>query len=577
MTDRPASAAARPAVAKAAVAILTVVLYAVSRGKWSDPIIDSGREWIVPDALSRGGLLYRDVVYWFGPLTPYIQSAFFRMFGSSFASLVLAGAAGSVVLIAVFQAALRVVVPRREAWLWTALAIPALVFMPNAGGSLLGMGFRIWHAATLVIAAIALAATAGPKGRASRLLVAGVLAGLAGLCRTEWGLAGVGAVGLARIAGADGVRRALRDAVLVSAGWAAAFGAGLSLFLASAGWDAVVRDGHVLLTGLPRETKTFFAAYAGFGDWKRGLLQMAYSSAMWLGGFLAVDLAARPRAQAFRAIVPVGVVLAVTALLGGATGAVLFSAAPLVCALALLLALAVAGRSPRRRHLPSGMAAVGFAAAGLVLSYRRPVHIGDAAYVGPPLLFAFLSAATLVRAGVRRAPPGPERRRLRLAVPLGLAVLVACAFGGRIFQYASDDRVPIPGTEGMLTARPAVASQIQVLAQRIRAESEPGEGLVSFPEGEVMNYVADRRNPIRHKLYIPGYLTDENEETVLAELEAAPPRFALIWTRPTGEYGRSFFGEDYGAKIRRWLDANYEVRKFDPRTSGRRVVVYRRR
>src|SRR5207249_10307282 len=63
----------------------TILLFLVSRGKWSDAIIDSGREWIVPDALARGDLLYRDVVYWFGPFTPYFHAAFFALFGSSFA------------------------------------------------------------------------------------------------------------------------------------------------------------------------------------------------------------------------------------------------------------------------------------------------------------------------------------------------------------------------------------------------------------------------------------------------------------------------------------------------------------
>jgi hypothetical protein len=41
----------------------SIGLFLLSRGKWSDPLIDSGREWIVPDALARGDLLYRDVVY----------------------------------------------------------------------------------------------------------------------------------------------------------------------------------------------------------------------------------------------------------------------------------------------------------------------------------------------------------------------------------------------------------------------------------------------------------------------------------------------------------------------------------
>src|SRR5262249_19187405 len=77
----------RRAAAAALVLAAAVVLFAVSRGRWSDPLIDSGREWIVPDALASGGLLYRDVVYWFGPFTPYFQAAFLRVLGSGMGPL----------------------------------------------------------------------------------------------------------------------------------------------------------------------------------------------------------------------------------------------------------------------------------------------------------------------------------------------------------------------------------------------------------------------------------------------------------------------------------------------------------
>ena len=98
----------------------SIVLFLVSRGKWSDAIIDSGREWIVPDALARGNLLYLDVVYWFGPFTPYFHAAFFRLFGSSFRTLVLAGLVGSLgVLASLFFASGRTTA-RREAAAWAA-------------------------------------------------------------------------------------------------------------------------------------------------------------------------------------------------------------------------------------------------------------------------------------------------------------------------------------------------------------------------------------------------------------------------------------------------------------------------
>ena len=127
----------REALGAAAVTAATAALFVVSRGKWSDAIIDSGREWIVPDALARGELLYRDVVYWFGPFTPYFQAAFLRVFGSGFPALVIAGSVAAVAALVVLHWTLRKVTGRVEAALWTALAIPTLVFMPDAGDLIL--------------------------------------------------------------------------------------------------------------------------------------------------------------------------------------------------------------------------------------------------------------------------------------------------------------------------------------------------------------------------------------------------------------------------------------------------------
>ena len=172
----------------AAAVLATAVLWIVSRGKWSDAIIDSGTEWIHPDALARGEMLYRDDLYWFGPFTPYFQAAVFRLFGSSFATLAVCGLAVAAGVLAALYFALRRVTDRCEALLWTALAIPALVFMPNSGGAILGMGNRIWHAAGFALLSCGLASIPGSRRNGLRCLGAGVCAGLAGLCRTEWGV-----------------------------------------------------------------------------------------------------------------------------------------------------------------------------------------------------------------------------------------------------------------------------------------------------------------------------------------------------------------------------------------------------
>jgi hypothetical protein len=548
------------AAAWIAVLLASAALFAVSKGRWSDVLIDSGREWIVPDALSSGRLLYRDVVYWFGPFTPYFQAAFLRAFGSGFAALVLAGAAAAVAILAVFHSVVRRVAGNRTAFAWTALAIPALVFMPNAGGALLGMGYRIWHAAGFALAAVALASRPPGRYRVLAALGAGVCAAAAGLCRTEWGLAAAAAIALASVARARQKRDGIRFAALGLAAWAAVFAAGLGFFVWRAGSGAVLGDGHVLLTGLPPETRHFLVAFSGLPDWRRGSLEMLYSCAMWAGLFVLAAWfgwprsVGRPRGLAAGLVVLLAV-LGLTAALGGAGSAVLFSAAPLVCAAGL-----VVGWRRRGGSAAAALAASGFL--GALMSYRRPFHIGDSAYVGPPLLFAFVCAAGLLHVAAASRRRREERVGLETAFGRAAGVLVVAAFAARAWQYASIEAAPIAGTSGMLTARPERAREIEELAAAVRRQTPDGGGLAVFPEGELLNLLASRRNPIRHKLYLPGYLTAGNESDVLAELERARPDAVVLWRRPVSEYDRAMFGEDYGMRVRAWIDAHYDLAPF---------------
>ncbi len=107
-----------------------------------------------------------------------------------------------------------------------------------------------------------------------------------------------------------------------------------------------------------------------------------------------------------------------------------------------------------------------------------------------------------------------------------------------------------------------MARQIEGLAAAIRRETTEGGSLVVFPEGEILNFLSGRVNPVQHKLYIPGYLTDANEGSVLAELEKRPPTAVVLWRRLTTEYSRGSFGEDYGRRIAEWIASNYEARLY---------------
>ncbi len=530
----------------------TGALAVISRGKWSDPLIDSGREWIVPDAIARGELLYRDVVFWFGPLTPYLHAAFFRIFGSNFSTLVLAGCVSSVAALAALHLALRRVADPRTSALWTALAIPALVFMPSAGGSILGMGYRIWHAATVSLLSIVL--VSGESRGARRLAVAGAVAALAALCRVEWGFAALSAAALVvvRRCGDEGRGRSV---AALAAGFVTTFGGVWSFFVAHAGWRALLVDQPVFLANIPADTRGH-VGLAGLRAWRAGSWNLLYSASVWIGILLALELLALRREDPGRTrqrLLALGAVLltaAVSGAMGAVPGPVLFSAAPLICVFAMV-------QGWRGGPGSRSSALLGFGWMGLAASHRRIFFIDDAPYVAPPLLLAFVCAAGLVYGEVRKAGSPAQRRRLEVAVAAALAVLLVFAFLGRARFYASEQRVPIPGTNAMLSDRPDRAREIEKVAETIREQTPPGGGLVVIPEGEVLNFLSGRANPIRHKLYLPGYLADANEADVVAELAAAKPAAIVLWLRPTGEYDRGLFGRDYGEGVAAWIHAHY--------------------
>ncbi|HEY4229049.1 MAG TPA: hypothetical protein VGO79_02695, partial [Thermoanaerobaculia bacterium] len=415
------------------VAAASVVLFLVSRGLWSDPLIDSGREWIVPDALSRGELLYRDVAYWFGPLTPYLHAAFFTVLGSSFTTLVAAGTVGAAAALVALFLAIRRAAGRDQAFLWTSLAIPALVFMPNSGGAILGMGFRIWHAATFGLLAIVLASGAPRGSPLPRIAGAGALAALSGLCRTEWGLAALSAVALVLLRGGRPRRgTAFRDLAMAAAGFVLVFGGVWAFFLLRVGW-AGLADQPVFLWNIPAETRGH-VGLAGLRSWRTGVWNLFYSAAVWLGVAAAIALVALgrgeapPQREAFRrrALV-LGTALAAAALcaaMGAVPGPVLFGAAPLVC-----LAGLVAGWREGAGN-PGGAALAGLGWMGLLALHRRVFFLDDAPYVAPPLLFAFACAGALLsRAAAREASPA-ARARLSAAFAASVGALVVFAFAG---------------------------------------------------------------------------------------------------------------------------------------------------
>ena len=205
--------------------------------------------------------------------------------------------------------------------------------------------------------------------------------GLAGLCRTEWGIGALVAV-LLGVGARHSFRASARRALLILLVTAlATFGAVIGAFVWFAGEGPVLRESLVLLTGIPPEVRKWLIDASGVRDWQRGTLSILHSTAFCLALYWITEILALRRTAPDRArrrlpwlLASLGVLVA-GALLDTPMGSILFSWSPLVCAAALVVGL----RQGRR-----GASLVSFAVMGLIFSARRVFDLRDFGYAAPP-------------------------------------------------------------------------------------------------------------------------------------------------------------------------------------------------
>ncbi|HLN79858.1 MAG TPA: hypothetical protein VK392_01570, partial [Thermoanaerobaculia bacterium] len=177
-----------------------LLLAAVSWNRWIEPYVDTGRELMVPWRVAHGDVLYRDVRFYYGPLAPWLAAAVDLAAGRSFAArIALAAAVALLHLEALRRLARRMLSPSRAA-LATALVVAVCFFLRPGGCHLFPYSLDTSLAVASATGALLLASSRGSRSReggAAVLLLAAVLA------RPELGLAGIGALALERLFGAD--------------------------------------------------------------------------------------------------------------------------------------------------------------------------------------------------------------------------------------------------------------------------------------------------------------------------------------------------------------------------------------
>ena len=93
----------------------------------------------------------------------------------------------------------------------------------------------------------------------------------------------------------------------------------------------------------------------------------------------------------------------------------------------------------------------------------------------------------------------------------------------------------------------------------IDQELDPGEKFVTLPAANMLNYMSRRSSPIITGLYNPGALLLTGESLVLNSLQENSPDYIVLVDQEFAHFGARFFGKDYFQATFKWIVQNYTV------------------
>jgi hypothetical protein len=570
-----------------AIAVAAIVMARWTWATWPDVLVDFGQQLYLAWRVSRGEVLYRDLAYYNGPLSVYLNAALFRLFGVGLWTLVWAnlavGVAVGVLLYRLFAGA---------GGRWSGPAAGLAFVLLFAFGQFVGVGnynfvcpyaHEMTHGLVLSLAALALASRWGRV----RFGFAGVALGLAFLTKSEVFLAGVSAVLVALIVslararlGREGTLRAL-----------ALFGAGLHVpplvaFVALScqmpmrqalagtlgSWVAAVNPAVV---NLP-----FFRHGLGTDDVGRSLRLLALWSAGDAALFGALGVCAFAVPRRFRPIAAGVLFLAVLVVLGAGRRQLAWhdAARPLPVVLigvAAACALRLWRRSPSddddRQGRRLALAVLGLMMLAKMVLFARLSHYGFV--LAMPATLVFVAALVdWLPAAIARLGGSPTVFRAG-----AVAVLLVAAS-----SYLFDIQAPLLRAKRTWVGTGVdrfLAGDRGVPINRALAEIDrrlgPAEQFAVLPEGVMLNYLSRRPTPTRYTVVLPTELALYGEPPILAALQSHSPDWLLLVDRDMEEPGLRFFGQDFARSIGRWAVADYRgLVEFTGRGFG--IIVLRR-
>ena len=588
----------------ALLAVLFIVLTSWTWRKWGDVFVDFGHELYIPWQLAEGRVLYRDIVYFMGPLSQYFNALVFRVLGTSFTTLILVNLA----ILAGITAGLYSLFARALGR--TAATVLCAVFLCVFGfAHYVRVGNYNYvtpylheqtHGVALGVLLLVLLERAVRRPAATWTAAAGATLGLTFLTKAE---AFVPALAVAVTAGVL-LCVTKRPAAKAAAITAATFvGAGLLPVLSAFLFLSAQMPRELAVRGLVGNwvyifdrslilADPFYAENLGLAGLRRQVSELGVAIG-WLVlfalGALGLERALKGRGREAAIAAGVLATLALALTTGYMSWIQIARPLPLVCAAAAAVYLWLCWRQRAHgelhaRFILAMWSVFALASLGKMILRARIEHYGFAlAMPGTLLLVALLVfvAPRLLRARGWDGRPWQAVAAAAVVVGVGwLLTLSSYHYRARTVPIGSGGDLIYGFDPRFHPSGAYFAAAVETLEKHTPA----GGTLVVMPDGPLLNYVLRRPNPTPYYLITPWEMRAfGGEDAVFARIGPTAPDVFVLTRQDMGEYGPRHFGHDpaYGERTRLWVEAHYELVADIGTVAGSPQVpwmrIYRRR
>jgi len=578
----------------AGIGICFLYLLSVTWLKWGDLIIDTFRDVSVGTKILHGKVLYKDFFYEYGLFTPYFLAALFKIFGIKLAVLIACGIALALSACVLLYRIARFFMERFLALLCVITFLFVCAFANYHYRTIftfvLPYSFASVFFIVFLLGALNFFIAFASKGRQD--LLAGWALGMfmAFMARIDASLAAWVCFFMVAV-----VMRARRDTpqkgrlLALTMSPLALSVLAYAVFLATTGsWAGFLGSyGSVVRTA---NKNIFFLYVAGFDKVGPNLLVMVRSFfvSLFLVSLLAAGsrwIGSSPRRKGKIRLAPLpGILLIFLTFVSAQT---LLEAFQQYRCLPLILAAGItwcAVRIHRGEDVQRNFGLLSLFLVSLALVSKRILDLAPYGYgfylLVPGIVCYYIFFFEIVkRFFVGHIKDFPEAL---------FSLFLLCFFSMYVVSYWGISKRAFAGkTIERRSPRGALYTyddeESDVLFRTIdylKANTAGTETVVALPEGEGINFFAERENPMPYLTFIPGTFLCQGEDVVLSEFKKHAPDYVVVVHRPTYEYGYLYFGIHYAQRLYAWVLENYRLVKVTgapPFTSERfGTAIYKR-